>query len=151
MQLYWNHTSAWVISIKFVAFLQTTFSEKHLWGAASGHLHYNKKHTVSCLLFLSTVVINQFHSYTKILTLISFIPTPSSLHSHPDSLHSHHNSHHSHVDSPYSYLDSHHSHPDSPHSHPDSPHSHHSPHSIPWFPIPAFTDSLPFLNIWYNL
>ena len=81
MQLYWNHTSAWVISSKFVAFLQNTFSEKHLWGTASGNLHYNKKHTVSCLLFLSTVVINQFHSYTKILTPISFIPTPSSLHS----------------------------------------------------------------------
>ena len=29
-----------------------------------------------------------------------------------------------------------------PHSHRDSLHSHHSPHSVPWFPIPAFTDSL---------
>ena len=30
MQLYWNNTSAWVISSKFDAFLQNTFSEKHL-------------------------------------------------------------------------------------------------------------------------
>ena len=29
-----------------------------------------------------------------------------------------------------------------PHSHCDSLHSHHSPHSVPWFPLPAFTDSL---------
>ena len=35
-----------------------------------------------------------------------------------------------------------HSHLYSPHSHPDSPHSQHSPHSIYWFPIPAFTNSL---------
>ena len=34
------------------------------------------------------------------------------------------------------------SHPYSPHSHPDSLRSHHFPHSVPWFSIPAFTDSL---------
>ena len=27
---------------KFSAFLQNTFSEQHLWNAASGHLHNNK-------------------------------------------------------------------------------------------------------------
>ena len=32
-------------------------------------------------------------------------------------------------------------HPDSRHSHPDSTHSHHSPHSVPRFLIPTFTDS----------
>ena len=79
MQLYWNHTSA--------AFLQNTFSEEHLWRAASGHLHYNKKHTVSCFLSLFSVIIHQFHSYTKNVTLIPFIPTPSSPHLHPDSHH----------------------------------------------------------------
>ena len=42
MQLYyWNHTTAWVISRKFGAILQNTFSEEHLWRAASGRLHYN--------------------------------------------------------------------------------------------------------------
>ena len=40
-----------------------------------------------------------------------------------------------------SHPDSPHSRPYYPHSHTDSPHSHHSPHSIPQFPIPAFTDS----------
>ena len=39
-----KYTSAWVISYKFAAFLQNTFSEEHLWRGASGHLHYNKKH-----------------------------------------------------------------------------------------------------------
>ena len=63
-------------SSKFAAFLQNTFSEEHLWKAASGHLHYNKKHTFSCFLSLSIVIIHQFHSYTKILTLIPVIPTP---------------------------------------------------------------------------
>ena len=29
---------------KLAAFLQNTFSEEHLWKAASGHLHYNMKH-----------------------------------------------------------------------------------------------------------
>ena len=110
MQLYWNHTSA--------AFLQNTFSEEHLWRAASGHLHYNKKHTVSCFLSLFSVIIHQFHSYTKNLTLISFIPTPSF---------------------PHSQLDSYHSHPDFPHSHPDPLHFHpYSPHPalIPRIPTP---------------
>ena len=33
-----------MISCKFAAFLQNTFSEEQLWRAASAHLHYNKKH-----------------------------------------------------------------------------------------------------------
>ena len=76
MQLYWNHTSAWMISSKFAAFLQNTISEEHLWNAASGHLHYNTKHTVFRFLSLSAVIIHQFHFCTKILPLIPFIPTP---------------------------------------------------------------------------
>ena len=51
---------------------------------------------------------------------------------------------------PILYEDSHpyspHSHLSSPYFHPDSPHSHHSPHSVPRFPIPAFTDSQDFIN-----
>ena len=43
MQSYWIYFSAWVVSCKFTAFLQNTFSEQHLWRAASGHLHQNKK------------------------------------------------------------------------------------------------------------
>ena len=34
-QLYWNHTSAWVFSCKFAAYLQNIFSKEHLWMAAS--------------------------------------------------------------------------------------------------------------------
>ena len=100
-----------------------------------GHFHL--------FLSLSTVLIQQFHSYTKIFTLIPLISTPyspyshpyssQSLHFHPDSLHSHH----SHPDLSDSHPDSSYSH----HSHPGSRQSHHSSHSIPWFSIPAFTDS----------
>ena len=53
---------------------------------------------------------------------------------HPDSPYSHPHSPHSRTDSPYSHLDF-------QRSRPDSPCSHHSPHSVPRFPIPAFTDS----------
>ena len=52
MELYWNHTSAWVISCKFAAVLHNTFFEEHLWGAASGHLHHNKKHIYIEHIFL---------------------------------------------------------------------------------------------------
>ena len=140
IQLYWNHTSAWVISSKFAAFLQTTFFEEHLWRTASGDLHYNKKHRVSCFLSHSTIIIHQFPSYTRILSLIPLflmltliprilcIPTLISMiltlipnhshhdspHSHPWFLHSHPDSHHSELDSPHSQLDFPHSHPDSP-------------------------------------
>ena len=33
-QLYWNYTSAWVLSCIFAAYLQDTFSWEHLWRAA---------------------------------------------------------------------------------------------------------------------
>ena len=36
LQLYWNHTSAWVFSCKFAAYFQNTFSKEHLWMAAPG-------------------------------------------------------------------------------------------------------------------
>ena len=35
LQLYWNHTSAWVFSWKFVAYFQKTFSWENLWKDAS--------------------------------------------------------------------------------------------------------------------
>ena len=34
-QLYSNRTSAWVLSCKFDAYFQKTFSQEHLWRAAS--------------------------------------------------------------------------------------------------------------------
>ena len=50
----------------------------------------SKLYFYQCALFLlflslSTFFIHHFHSYTKILTLIPLIPTPSSLHFHSDS------------------------------------------------------------------
>ena len=121
MQLYSNQIFAWVISSKFAAFLQSTYFEKPICKATSEYLHHNKKQAVYGVLSLSTTIIHQFHSYTKILTLTTFIPTPSSPRSQPDCPHSHH----LHLDS----TDSHH--------HP--PHFHHSLILFP-IPIPAFTD-----------
>ena len=37
-QLYWNHTSAWVFSCKFDSYFQNTFSQEHLWVAASDNV-----------------------------------------------------------------------------------------------------------------
>ena len=104
-------------------------------------------------LSLSTFFIYHFHSYTKILTLISLFSTPNFPCSHPDSPHLVPYSAHSHPYSLYSLPDSphaHHSHLDSLHSHPDFPHSHHSPHSVPRFPIPTFTDSPSVLLISFS-
>ena len=70
-------------------------------------------------------------------------------HSHPYSPHSDPHSQHFHPDSPHSHPDSPHSYLDSPHFHPDSPRSHHSPHSVPRFPIPAFTDICLFIYLFY--
>ena len=121
-------------------------------------LYFYKSAHFLLFLSLSTFLIHHFNSYTKILTLIPLISTPnsphshlyslhfhpdsphsrpSSPHSHPDSLHSHH----FHSDSPHLHPDSPHSHSDSPHSHPDSRPSHHFCHSVPRFPIPAFTEA----------
>ena len=35
LQLYWNHSSAWLFSRKFAAYFQNTFSLEHVWRAAS--------------------------------------------------------------------------------------------------------------------
>ena len=54
MQLYWIHTSAWVISCKFATFLKNIFSKQNLWRAVSGHLHYNKQGKqcyIECICF----------------------------------------------------------------------------------------------------
>ena len=55
---------------------------------------YKRVHFLS-LLSLSTVLIHQSHSNTKILTLIPLIPTPNLLHSHPYSPHCHSDYYHS--------------------------------------------------------
>ena len=38
LQLYWNHTSAWVISCKFAAYFQNTFYWEYLRMAASDEI-----------------------------------------------------------------------------------------------------------------
>ena len=39
LQLYWNRTSTGVFSCKFAAYFQNTFSQEHLWVAASDMRH----------------------------------------------------------------------------------------------------------------
>ena len=36
LQLYWHRTSPWVLSCKFAAYFQNTFSYEHFWVVASG-------------------------------------------------------------------------------------------------------------------
>ena len=92
-----------------------------------------------------TILISLFFQFQG-KKKIGFYKLFHSLHSHPDSPHFHPYSPHSHPDIPHSQPDSLHSHfipPPPPHSlhfHPDSSHAHHSVHSIPQFPIPAFTE-----------
>ena len=76
-----------MISSKFAAFLQNTISEEHLWNAASGHLHYNTKHTVFRFLSLSlssipllyedspSYSLHSHPSFSCIPTLVPIIPT----------------------------------------------------------------------------
>ena len=42
LQLYWNHTSAWVFSSKLATYFQKTFSWEHLWTAATEALKLNR-------------------------------------------------------------------------------------------------------------
>ena len=35
LKLYWNRTSAWVLSCKFSAYFQNTFSSENFWTTAS--------------------------------------------------------------------------------------------------------------------
>ena len=61
MQLYCNHISAWVTSCRFVADLQNTFSEDHIWRAATVYLYliFLKRHLKKTSLNL--VLSANFH------------------------------------------------------------------------------------------
>ena len=48
-------------SFKFAAFLQNTFSKQHLWRAASGHLHYNKKQRKQRYIACICLIGDAFH------------------------------------------------------------------------------------------
>ena len=69
-QLYWKRTSTWVFSCKFAAYFQNTFSQEHLWRAASA---------LSSLLFaldrhFSLVICYflLFTCYVSLVTCLSF-------------------------------------------------------------------------------
>ena len=49
-QLYWNHTSAWLLSCKFAAYFQNSFSGEHLWVTASGSFMPRLSETLNRLL-----------------------------------------------------------------------------------------------------
>ena len=50
-QLYWNHTSAWVLSCRFAAYFQNNFSEEHLWRAASVMFQITELFSYCCYTF----------------------------------------------------------------------------------------------------
>ena len=51
LQLYWNHTSVWVLHCKFAAYFQYTFLQEHLWRTVSTFsINYNTKHPVGDVL-----------------------------------------------------------------------------------------------------
>ena len=89
--------------VNLLRFCRTPFL-KNSYGGLPLDIYAITRNTVSCFLSLFSVIIHQFHSYTKNVTLIPFIPTPSSPHLHPDFSHSHPDSPHSHPYSPHSYL-----------------------------------------------
>ena len=43
LSIYWNHTSARLLSCKFVAYFQNTFLKEHLWGTASFYMNEKMK------------------------------------------------------------------------------------------------------------
>ena len=55
-----NHTSEWVISSKFAAFFLHTFSEEHLWRAASGYSDYKEKHIILSIFSFQFINIKKF-------------------------------------------------------------------------------------------
>ena len=69
LQIYWNHTSVWVISCKFAAYFQNTFLQEHLWRAACGiiYLNFQELITMESLLFRN-FGINQFRRTPAQLT-----------------------------------------------------------------------------------
>ena len=52
-QLYWNLTLAWMFSYDFAPYFQNTFSQEHLWGAASGDIT-----TLAINFIISRCIIN---------------------------------------------------------------------------------------------
>ena len=53
LQLYWHHSLAWVFSCNFAAYFQNTFSQEHLWVAASWQIMW-----VQIFLIMSRIFVN---------------------------------------------------------------------------------------------
>ena len=142
--------------VNLLRFCTTPFLNK-TYGWLPLNIYTIIRNTVSCFLSLPTVIIHQFHSYTKILTIIPFIPTPQ-FPVFPPWIPAF-------ITFPPSFLSSPpwspHSHPDPPHSHPDSPRSQpYSPHFhsawftsfSPWFDafpsFPSFRSLIPHSGLY---
>ena len=66
LQLYWNRTSAWVFSSKFVAYFQNSFSLEHLWMAASqNYLFENMLRSSLAKLFWKQVDIWKLETFSN--------------------------------------------------------------------------------------
>ena len=89
-QLYWNRTSAWVLSCKFAAYFHNTFSQKHLWRAASVYVNLSREVNFLVLSYqyitlfffirtskfcLSLAVLNFFFIFeTEMFLICSYFP-----------------------------------------------------------------------------
>ena len=59
-QLYWNHTSAWLFSCKFAAYLQNSCFDEYLWGTTSANFYS------TCLSYFSIQVRVKFGLFSNI-------------------------------------------------------------------------------------
>ena len=59
LQVYENHTLAWVFSSKFAAYFQNTFSQKHLWVTAS--IFYTMAAGYSAASAINYISFSLFH------------------------------------------------------------------------------------------
>ena len=59
-QIYWNHTSIWVFSCKFAAYLQKSCFDKTLWATTSANFHS------TCLPYFSIQIYVKFELFSNI-------------------------------------------------------------------------------------
>ena len=59
LQLYWNRTSAWVFSCKFVTYFQNTFSTEHLWTVSYDIIRCFKNITITPVFRLKLIFFKQ--------------------------------------------------------------------------------------------
>ena len=73
LQLYCNRTLAWVFSCKFAAYFQNTFSQEHLWMAASVQQFLTFCNSFLPLKYKKVLIHTLIHRYAMITSLSTMI------------------------------------------------------------------------------